>query len=394
VKNVIKTDFFVFFVHEVKGEMSMEEKVFQQIFAADFTEVEKVFNGDFLKQIPKAKILEILALYRENLGVYESVKKQDDGFELSFDGGTAPTKIKFDEQGLINSIWFGGWKISGDSIEKIAAEFGKLRGNVSFCLLKNGGELVAGVEPELVLAVGSSFKMYILKALYKQIAEGKISLTDVVELKEEYKSLPGGILQNWPAGSKLTVDTLAKLMISISDNTATDHLLFLVGRENVEANSPKRNRPFLSTAEMFKLKWGVAKEVREKYLSGSEKEKRKILAEQVRNFPLQKVEFENIPNYLEQIEWLFSTRELCQILEETKISDAMSINPGLVDGKKWHKFWYKGGSEPGVLNYSIMLQAKENGDYYALSATINDSKEGVDEKNFNSLVLRLIGLLQ
>jgi hypothetical protein len=145
---------------------------------------------------------------------------------------------------------------------------------------------------------------------------------------------------------------------------------------------------------MFKLKWGVAKEVREKYLSGSEKEKRKILAEQVRNFPLQKVEFENIPNYLEQIEWLFSTRELCQILEETKISDAMSINPGLVDGKKWHKFWYKGGSEPGVLNYSIMLQAKENGDYYALSATINDSKEGVDEKNFNSLVLRLIGLLQ
>lgn len=385
---------FVFFVHEVKGEMSMEQKVFQQIFAADFTEVEKVFNADFLKQIPKAKILDILALYRENLGVYESVKKQGDDFELSFDGGTAPAKIGFDKQGLINSLWFGGWKISGDSIEKIAAEFGKLRGNVSFCLLKNGSELVAEVESDMVLAVGSSFKMYILKTLYKQIAEGKISLTDVVELKEEYKSLPGGILQNWPVGSKLTVDTLAKLMISISDNTATDHLLFFVGRENVEANSPKRNRPFLSTAEMFKLKWGVDKEVLEKYLSGSEKEKRKILSEQVRDFPLQKVEFENIPNHVEQIEWLFSTRELCQVLEETKISDAMSINPGLVDGKKWHKFWYKGGSEPGVLNYSIMLQAKENGDYYALSATINDPKEGVDEKNFNSLVLRLIGFLQ
>lgn len=382
----------LFFIGEVKGG-EVAEKVFQQIFAANFTEVEQVFSDDFLKQIPKAKIMEILALYRENLGVYEGLKKQDDGFELSFDGGTAPAKIKFDEQGLIHSLWFGNWKIRGDDIENIVAEFGKLPGKASFCLLKNGRELVAGAEPELAQAVGSAFKMYILKALYQQIAEGKIAWTDVLELKEEYKSLPGGILQNWPAGSKLTVDTLAKLMISISDNTATDHLLFMVGRENVEAISPQRNRPFLSTAEMFKLKWGVDKEVREKYLSGSEKEKRQILAEQVKNFPLQQVEFDNKPNHVEQIEWLFTTHELCKILEETKISDSMSINPGLVDGKKWHKFWYKGGSEPGVLNYSIMLQAKKDGDYYALSATINDTEKAVDEKNFNSLVLRLIELL-
>jgi hypothetical protein len=50
-------------------------------------------------------------------------------------------------------------------------------------------------------------------------------------------------------------------MIKISDNTAADHLLALVGRENVEAHlgdyfntAPERNRPFLSTLELFSLK--------------------------------------------------------------------------------------------------------------------------------------------
>ena len=50
-------------------------------------------------------------------------------------------------------------------------------------------------------------------------------------------------------------------MISISDNTATDHLLHHLGRRNVEGQmvamghgTPQRNRPLLSTREMVMLR--------------------------------------------------------------------------------------------------------------------------------------------
>ena len=42
-------------------------------------------------------------------------------------------------------------------------------------------------------------------------------------------------MQDWPPGAAVTVETLATLMISVSDNTATDTLIRLVGRERVEA---------------------------------------------------------------------------------------------------------------------------------------------------------------
>ncbi|MEZ4462635.1 MAG: serine hydrolase [bacterium] len=70
-------------------------------------------------------------------------------------------------------------------------------------------------------------------------------------IKDALKSLPSGVLQDKPAGEKVTVKEAASKMISISDNTATDHLLNLVGRANVEAwvktsghSAPERLTPF------------------------------------------------------------------------------------------------------------------------------------------------------
>ena len=54
-------------------------------------------------------------------------------------------------------------------------------------------------------------------------------------------------------GAPITIHTLASLMISESDNTATDALIDLVTRNSVETISP-RNRPFMTTREFFQLK--------------------------------------------------------------------------------------------------------------------------------------------
>ena len=76
--------------------------------------------------------------------------------------------------------------------------------------------------------------------------------SDVVNV--DRSSIGGGTVAGFPRGAPITLHTLASLMISISDNTATDILLHVVGRENVErmmaamgVRDPARNRPLLST---------------------------------------------------------------------------------------------------------------------------------------------------
>ena len=78
--------------------------------------------------------------------------------------------------------------------------------------------------------MGSAFKLGVLKALKEQIAGGRHSWDEVAELTAPDLSLPSGIIQGWPMGAPLTLHSLAALMISISDNTATDVLMRVVGR--------------------------------------------------------------------------------------------------------------------------------------------------------------------
>jgi hypothetical protein len=48
-----------------------------------------------------------------------------------------------------------------------------------------------------------------------EIAAGMLQWEQVINLEASWKSLPSGILQNWPDGSPLTLQTLASLAVSI-----------------------------------------------------------------------------------------------------------------------------------------------------------------------------------
>ena len=67
----------------------------------------------------------------------------------------------------------------------------------------------------------------------------------------------------------------------------------------------------------------------------------------------------------------------------------LSINPALpapVAGK-WAFVGYKGGSEPGVIHMTYLLQGKDGG-WYVLSGGWNNPAAGVDEVRFASLMSR------
>jgi hypothetical protein len=110
------------------------------------------------------------------------------------------------------------------------------------------------LNPEAALPIGSAFKLYVLGALATAIEDGRLSWSDDVEVTDSIVSLPSGVTQNEITGSMLPIDELARRMISVSDNTATDMLIATVGRDACEAalepigNSvPERNMPFLTT---------------------------------------------------------------------------------------------------------------------------------------------------
>jgi len=83
--------------------------------------------------------------------------------------------------------------------------------------------------------MASVFKVPLLTELTSQVAAGARSLDDQVTLTDEMKVPGSGVLKELSAGTGLSLRDLATLMIIVSDNTATDILLDLVGTDAVNA---------------------------------------------------------------------------------------------------------------------------------------------------------------
>ncbi len=86
------------------------------------------------------------------------------------------------------------------------------------------------------MPAASVFKVFLLAELMRRVDIGEISLTDRIALKESLKSPGSGVMRELDEGASLTVKDYATMMMIISDNTATDVLFDLVGREGIIEN--------------------------------------------------------------------------------------------------------------------------------------------------------------
>lgn len=82
----------------------------------------------------------------------------------------------------------------------------------------------------------SVFKIFLLAELFRQAEAGKFSLSDRIPLEDSEKSPGSGVLKELGEGLNPTIRDCATLMMILSDNTATDKLFNLVGRENIKKN--------------------------------------------------------------------------------------------------------------------------------------------------------------
>ncbi len=365
------------------------EATLEKLFTSEDIKAEW-FASEFLAQVPINQVKTIIIGVKNQLGTYQAVEKDGNDYVVNFSQGSVPTKIALNNRGqIIGLLLQPGLKIS--SLSEAIAQLKKLPGKVGF-VVKEDSATIADFNAKTPLAIGSAFKLAVLKTLKSQIASGQKSWTDIATLQAVDKSLPSGILQTWPDNSPLTLQTLASLMISMSDNTATDILIKQVGRESIETNSSNNNIPFLSTRELFSLKGSQNRKLLQRYRKSDEKQRREILAE-LANQPLPDVnEFIETNPYALDIEWFYNAEELCELMQEVADLPLMSINPGIANLKDWERVAFKGGSEPGVINLTTWLKAK-NGKQYCVVATWNNSDAPVDEGKFAALYGGVISFL-
>ncbi|OCQ96353.1 serine hydrolase [Oscillatoriales cyanobacterium USR001] len=112
-------------------------------------------------------------------------------------------------------------------IDKLTAQYSSLTPGVFIVDLDTGG--YTSVSSDASFAAASTIKVPILVAFFQAVDEGKVHLDQMLTLRSEHIASGSGDLQDQAPGKKLTALEVATKMIEISDNTATNMLIDLLG---------------------------------------------------------------------------------------------------------------------------------------------------------------------
>ncbi|MFB9864652.1 serine hydrolase [Rufibacter immobilis] len=96
------------------------------------------------------------------------------------------------------------------------------------------GETIS-FNPNVVFPQASAIKVPILLEVYQQAQAGKFKLTDLRAIAPENRVGGTGIIKDLPDTTSFSIRNLAVLMIALSDNTATNTLLDLVGMASINS---------------------------------------------------------------------------------------------------------------------------------------------------------------
>ncbi len=375
------------------------------------------FAPSFTAAVPPAQLAPLLAQLRATLGAPERVEgiAPDSPFTarltVGFERGTASMRIAIDPAAphQVIGLLITGTALRDDSFAKLQADFQALPGASGFGIYELGhGEPrpLAQWRGAAGAPLGSAFKLWLLAEASRQVDAGERRWTDVIPLGTP--SLPSGITQNWPAATPLTLQSLATLTISISDNTAADTLLGVLGRDRVDrfivdaraSDEVRRTLPVLTTREAFAIKADPA--LRTAWAHGDFAGRRALLvtnAERIRAMPLSAAMFANGPMSTETVEWFASPLAMARTLDWLRVhGDAtaraiLAVNAG-TDPTTAARFGYvgfKGGSEPGVVTLNYLARTRE-GRWFAVTGNWHRTEGETPLLSFATLMNRALAL--
>ncbi|MGL5061646.1 MAG: serine hydrolase [Microcoleus sp.] len=113
----------------------------------------------------------------------------------------------------------------------LATENPNLTAGIFLVDLDTGGYL--NFNGDVTFAAASTIKVPILIAFFQAVDEGKVQLDRMLTLQQEHIAGGSGELQDKAPGTKYSALEVAKKMIVVSDNTATNMIIELLGGKEV-----------------------------------------------------------------------------------------------------------------------------------------------------------------
>jgi beta-lactamase class A len=270
---------------------------------------------------------------------------------------------------------------------------------------------VHSIDPATPAPIGAAFKLYVLYALGTAVASGTVRWNQPLTITAQLKSLPAGELQSEPDGTHISVLDTAADMMSLSDNTATDMLINLLGRPAVQAAltttgmaSPALDQPFLTTREIFVLKLSQWPALATRYITADESSRQALLAGTVDRAPLPAVAAAGAwttPRDINSLEYFASATDLCRAYASlaalarqpglSPIGQVLSLNDDslALDPAQWETTWFKGGSEPGVLTMTYLATSR-TGHSYVVTALAENPSQPINETTAIPVMLSAI----
>lgn len=118
-------------------------------------------------------------------------------------------------------------------VDEIAASVDGVVG-LTILDLETGDRL--SIRGDMVFTQASAIKLPLLVELMRQVEEGKYDLDDSVKLEAKDVAPGSGVLQQLTPGKvTLTLRDVVTLMVTVSDNTATNMIIDRAGMDNVNA---------------------------------------------------------------------------------------------------------------------------------------------------------------
>jgi hypothetical protein len=277
----------------------------------------------------------------------------------------------------------------------------------------NGCKTIHGVNADDQLAIASVFKLYVLGELARQVQSGEVTWDEPITLTDDLRSMPSGDYAWVPAGQQVTARQLAEAMIWRSDNTATDHLIGRLGRENVERafaayghTDPEANQPLLLTRELFAIKMWQPADWIAHYVAASDEEQLELLTSDIDGMRINPAggwgQWSG-PMAIEGVEWFASAEDLCRVMVGLwtmgaqpglePVRDILTGNRGgIVDTATWPRVGVKSGFEAGVVSSAWVLERSDGRVFFA-TAGFNNSATVVPDSAPGTVLAPVFGCL-
>ncbi|MBR0553688.1 serine hydrolase [Stakelama marina] len=402
------------------ASVPLEQRIAQlpEILAGE-GDYQRYFSAAFRGQVPRAKWDMLMEQIESAIGAPTGIEKVTPSspwaaaIRIGYEHGIATARIAVDPATphSVTGLFITGTEPRDDSPAMLDAAFQALPGKAGYGIYALGNDTPQTVREwrgDKAAPIGSSFKLWVLGALSRQIVAGERRWDEVTALLPA--AFPSGIVHDWPAGSPMTLHSLATLMISVSDNTATDTLMQLLGRDRIGnmvaamgTADPDATLPVLTTREAFVLKSPDNAQLLTAWRGASDPAARARLLDQNRGILASDPEpagFGNQPLATESVEWFASPGDEARALDwlrrngDEQALGILAVNPGVSadTAARFDYIGYKGGSEPGVIAANFLVRRKD-GRWYAVTGNWHRPDAAVEQAKFVGLMQRALNLV-